>query len=106
MKDPIRFLWVFLVLFGILTLIFWLTSCASIGGTDWQDYPVASVAKYKVNFVYRGDYNSFDDFLRRVKSDQAFLERRGYEIIGVRYEDGRDMTQKTAIMFAVIYYKK
>lgn len=105
-RDPLRLLWLFLILFATLTVIFWLASCSSIGGTDWQDYPVASVADYEVNFTYRGDFNNFNDFLRRVKADLAFLKKQGYEIIKIEYEHSRDMTQRTVICFAVIYYKE
>jgi len=107
-NDPRLPSWLFLLLFTILTLVFYLTSCTGVGTNNfaWKNHQPASIIKNEVNFTYRGDYRNLNDFLRRVKSDLAFLRKQGYKIIKVEYEYGRDMTQKTIACFAVIHYEE
>lgn len=103
-KDPRLPIWTFLVLFTVLTLIFALCSCSIVG--EWEGFEPASVANYEVGFVFRGDYTNLNDFLKRVKSDMLFFKKQGYTIIKIKYELGQDITQKTVVYYAEIYYKE
>lgn len=66
----------------------------------------ASVALYKVEFEFKGSYETLNDFLKRVKADFEFLKKQGHEIIKIEYNYGKDLTQKTVVMNAIIYYKE
>lgn len=60
---------------------------------------------YKVKYLNSGIGESETDFICRVAELVSGMKDGGQDVFDIRIEEGRDMTGKMKIVFAVIYYR-
>jgi len=74
----------------------------------WAGHIPASVAKYKMRFVFRADYGSYEEYIIAIAQRVDFLERNGYKVVDINFLMAHDSVADRTLVHksCVIYYKK